>query len=63
MGVFVCFLASTGEAPMADVVSVGTIDAGDILRLGTLGDTSDERRHDILCPYPDLIRIVAQIRV
>ena len=48
---------------MAGGVSVGAIDAGDILRLGPSDDTPDVRRHDLLCPYPDLRRIVARSRV
>ena len=59
----VCFLVSTGEAPMAVGVSAGAIDTGDLLRLGPSGDTSDGRRHDLLCPYPDMRRIVARSRV
>ena len=45
---------------MAGGVSVGTIDSGDILRLGPSYDTSDERRTDLLFPYPSLRRIVAR---
>ena len=57
------FYASTGEAPMAGGVSVGAIDYGDILRLGPLDDTSDRIIHDLLCPYPDLRRIVARSHI
>ena len=45
---------------MAGGGSVGTIDSGDILRLGPSYDTSDERRNDLLFPYPSLRRIVAR---
>ena len=48
---------------MAGVVSVGAIGAGDILRLGPSDYTSDGRRHDLVCPYPVLGRIVARIRI
>ena len=41
-------LASKGEAPMADVVSVGAIGAGDLMRLGPSDDTSGGRTHDLL---------------
>ena len=40
---FVCFLVSKEDAPMADVVSVGAIRAVDLLRLGPLDDTRDEK--------------------
>ena len=43
---------------MADVVSVGTIGAGYILRLDPSDDKSGERRNDLLCPYLDLRCIV-----
>ena len=48
---------------MAVVVSVGIIGAVDSLRLCPLDDTSVGRRHDLVCVYPVLRRIVALIRV
>ena len=42
---------------MAGEVSVGAIGAGDSLRLGPSDDTSDGRRHDLVCLYPVLRRI------
>ena len=48
---------------MADVVSVGSIGAGDLLRLDPSDDKSDERRHKILCPYLDLRCIYKRRRV
>ena len=48
---------------MAGVVSVGAIGTGDLLSLGFSDDTSDGRRHDLVCPYPVLRLIVARSRV
>ena len=48
---------------MAGVVSFGTIGDGYLLRLGLSDDTSYGRRHNLVCPYPVLRRIVARIRV
>ena len=48
---------------MAGVVSVGAIGAGYLLRLIPSDDMSDGIRHNRVCPYPVLRRIVAQSRV
>ena len=48
---------------MAGVVIVGAIGAGDTLRSGPSDDTSDGRRHDLVCLYPVLRLIVARSRV
>ena len=48
---------------MGGGVSVGAIDAGDLLRLVPSDDMSDGRRHYLLCPYSNLRRIVARSRV
>ena len=48
---------------MAGVVSSGAIGAVDLLRLVPSDDTSDGRRHDLVCPYPFLRSIVAQSRI
>ena len=48
---------------MVGGVSVGAIDDGYLLRLVPSDDMSDGRRYNLLCPYPDLRRIVAQILI
>ena len=48
---------------MSGGVSVGAINDGDLMRLGPSDDTSDGRRHDLMCLYIDLRRIVAQSRI
>ena len=48
---------------MAGEVSVGSIGAGDSSRLVSLDDMAGGRRHDLVCPYPVLRRILAQRRV
>ena len=63
MGILYLLFILQRDAPMAGVVSVGAIGAGDILRLGPSDYTSDGRRHDLVCPYPVLGRIVARIRI
>ena len=57
------FLASKGEAPMTDVISVRAISAGDVLMLDPSDDNSDGRRHELLCPYIDLRCILKRSRV
>ena len=60
---FCVFLASKEDAPMADVVSVGTIGAVDILGSGPSGDTWDEKICDLSGPSLDMRRIVERSRV
>ena len=62
-GSCIYFFASIGEAPMAGEVGVGAIGAGDSLMWGPSGDISGWRRHNLVCLYPGLIHIVAQICV
>ena len=63
MVISLLFLSSKWENPTADAIIFGAIGAGDILMLDPSDDKSDGRRHDLLCPYPNLRCIVERIRV